>query len=310
MEYTNGGVPRPPGRSAFARALRDAINARPVTLSWLQRQLKARGNRVSMATLSYWRSGSRRPEGAQSLAALADIEDLLGLEDAALSRLLRPNRTGPLGVSGFPIDHREIEQAVIDAYTAMGSPYPDTSRELTTHSVTDVDERGNVSFCSTRSIVQSTTGTIHAIPFLEIMPGLPSPAPILRAVSGGRFTRHYSHPGGEVHGALFELDVPLEAPDTAMVEWSVEYPPGSPPSRDTGHAVGRQCRELLVWTRFHPDAVPDWCEEVVETPDGRSVSPVPLTRGASVHQVRRAFGPGALQLRWGYEPADAEVQPG
>ena len=209
MEYTNGGVPRPPGRSAFARALRDAINARPVTLSWLQRQLKARGNRVSMATLSYWRSGSRRPEGPQSLAALADIEDLLGLEDAALSRLLRPNRTGPLGVSGFPIDHREIEQAVIDAYTAMGSPYPDTSRELTTHSVTDVDERGNVSFCSTRSIVQSTTGTIHAIPFLEIMPGLPSPAPILRAVSGGRFTRHYSHPGGEVHGALFELDVQI-----------------------------------------------------------------------------------------------------
>lgn len=46
----------------FANALRDAINAKPVTLSWLQRQLKARGNRVSMATLSYWRSGARRPE--------------------------------------------------------------------------------------------------------------------------------------------------------------------------------------------------------------------------------------------------------
>lgn len=310
MEYTNGGGlhSSPDG---FAGALRDAINARPVTLSWLQRQLKARGNRVSMATLSYWRSGARRPEGPQSLAALADIEELLGLDDKALTRLLRPNRTGPLGPNQFPIDQLELERAVMDVYAAMGTPYPDTSREVTTHSVTDVDAQGEVSFCSTRSIVQSTVGTITAIPFLEITPGVRTAAPAIEAVSGGRIAARYSHPDGEVHGALFELDAPLAAPDTAMVEWSVAYPSGVPSSRDTGHAVARQCRELLVWTRFHPDAVPDWCEEMVETPSGLTVTPLPPIRGTSVHQVRRAFGPGALQLRWGYGPRDAQKdQPG
>lgn len=300
---------RRPGSDAFASALRDAINRKPVTLSWLQRQLKTRGNFVSMATLSYWRSGARRPEGAQSLAALADIEDILGLDGGALSRLLRAtNRTGPLGPNQFPIDEEELEQAVIDAFHALGASYPDTSRELTTHSVTDVGADGNVAYSITRSIVQSTVGTITAIPFLEITPGVRTPAPLLEAVSGGRIAARYSHPDGEVHGVLFELDVPLTAPETAMVEWSAEYPPDYPATRDTGHALAQKARELLVWTRFHPDAVPDWCEEHVDTPDGVTVTPVPLTRGTSVHLVRRAFGPGALGLHWGYGPR--EDQPG
>lgn len=300
---------RRPGSDAFASALRDAINRKPVTLSWLQRQLKTRGNFVSMATLSYWRSGARRPEGVQSLAALADIEDILGLDGGALSRLLRAtNRTGPLGPNQFPIDEEELEQAVIDAFHALGATYPDTSRELTTHSVTDVGADGNVAYSITRSIVQSTVGTITAIPFLEITPGVRTPAPLLEAVSGGRIAARYSHPDGEVHGVLFELDVPLTAPETAMVEWSAEYPPDYPATRDTGHALAQKARELLVWTRFHPDAVPDWCEEHVDTPDGVTVTPVPLTRGTSVHLVRRAFGPGALGLHWGYGPR--EDQPG
>lgn len=300
---------RRPGSDAFADALRDAINRKPVTLSWLQRQLKTRGNFVSMATLSYWRSGARRPEGVQSLAALADIEDLLGLEVGALSRLLRTtNRTGPLGPNLFPIDEEELEQAVIVAFHALGASYPDTSRELTTHSVTDVGADGNVAYSITRSIVQSTVGTITAIPFLEITPGVRTPAPLLEAVSGGRIAARYSHPDGEVHGVLFELDVPLTAPETAMVEWSAQYPPDYPATRDTGHALAQKARELLVWTRFHPDALPDWCEEHVDTPDGVTVTPVPLTRGTSVHLVRRAFGPGALGLHWGYGPR--EDQPG
>ncbi|MFK3677501.1 hypothetical protein ACI2IP_07200 [Microbacterium sp. NPDC090218] len=296
------------GSDAFAGALRDAINARDVTLSWLQQQLNARGNRVAMATLSYWRSGARRPEGVQSLAALADIEDLLGLDRGALSRHLGPtNRTGPLGPNQFPLDEEDLERAVMLAFDELGASYPDTSRELTTHSVTDVGADGNVAYSITRSIVQSTVGTITAIPFLEITPGISTPAPILEAVSGGRIAARYSHPDGEVHGVLFELDHPLTAPDTAMVEWSVEYPPGYPPMRDTGHALAQKCRELLVWTRFHPDAVPDWCEERVETPDGIVKTPVPV-RGTSVHLVRRAFGPGALGLQWGYGPR--EDQPG
>ncbi|GAA1230617.1 hypothetical protein GCM10009588_04270 [Microbacterium phyllosphaerae] len=254
-----------------------------------------------MATLSYWRSGARRPEGAQSMAALSDIEQLLHLEPGSLTALLgTTNRTGPLGPNQFPLDEQELEQAVKDAFAALGAEYPDTSRELTTHSVTDVDADGNVSYSITRSIVQSTVGTVSSIPFLEMTPGVSTPAPIISAVAGGRIAARYSHPNGEVHGVLFELDVPLTAPSTSMVEWSVEYPPGYPPQRETGHAVARQCRELLVWTRFHPDALPDRIEERAETPAGIKTTELSLEGRNSVHQVRRAFGPGLLGVSWSY----------
>ncbi len=293
--------PRGTRTDAFAAAFRDAINARRLTLARLHEQLRARGNSVSMATLSYWRSGARRPEGAQSLAALVDIEQLLDLDDGALTRLLgASSRTGPLGPVQFPVDAEDLERAVRAAYAALGARYPNASREVTTHSVSDVDAAGNVAVTAIRSVVQSTTGTVTGIPFLEMTPGVRSPAPIVSAASGGRISRRYSDPQGEVHGGLFELDRPLTAPDTAVVEWSVEYPPGYPPTRDTGHAVSRQCRELLLWTRFHPDALPDWLEERVETPSGLAVTPLTLDGRTSVHQVRRAFGPGTLSLHWGY----------
>ncbi|MEV4737053.1 MULTISPECIES: hypothetical protein [unclassified Microbacterium] len=254
-----------------------------------------------MTTLSYWRSGRRRPEGVQSLAALADIEVILDLRAGALTGLLgATNRTGPVGPNRFPLDELEVERAVMDAFTAMGAEYPDTSRELTTHSITDVDEHGNVARSETRSIVQSTVGTVTAIPFLQLTPGESTPAPLINAISGGRIAQRYSHPSGEVHGVLFELESPLAAPDTTIVEWSVELPPGYPPQRDSGHAVAMKCRELLVWTRFHPDAVPDTVEERVDTPAGVVSSPLDLGGRTSVHQVRRAFGPGALGIAWSY----------
>lgn len=294
---------------AVAAAFRDAINARDVTLAWLHEQLRLRGNSVSMATLSYWRSGARRPEGVQSIAALSDIEDLLRLHPGALTRLVgSTHRTGPLGPAQFPIDEGDLEDLVTQAFAALGVPFPDPCREITTHSITDVDASGNVAHCSTRSIVQCTVGTAIGIPFLEMTPGERTPPPILEAVSGGRISRRYSHPSGQVHGALFELESPLQAPDTAVIEWSVDYPDGYPPSRETGHALARQCRELLVWTRFHPDALPDWIEEKVETPGEVLLTPLTLDGRTSIHQVRRAFGPGAVELRWGY--GEREGQPG
>lgn len=285
----------------FHAAFRDAINARRLSLARLHEMLRARGNGVSMATLSYWRSGRRRPEGVQSLTALTDIEVILDVPPGTLTGLIgSTNRTGPVGPNLFPLDEQELEQAVIEAFAAMGAEYPDTSRELTTHSITDVDEHGNVAHCATRSIIQSTVGTVVSIPFLQLTPGEPTPAPIIEAVSGGRVAMRYSHPSGEVHGALFELDVPLTAPDTAVVEWSVDFPPGYPPQRDSGHAVAMKCRELLVWTRFHVDAVPDFIEERIDTPAGVSTTELDLGGRTSVHQIRRAFGPGAVGIAWTY----------
>ena len=66
-----------PGTRTFADAFADAIARRDVTLSALRTRLEDRGNPVSLATLSSWRSGTRTPDVQRSWAALSDLEDLL-----------------------------------------------------------------------------------------------------------------------------------------------------------------------------------------------------------------------------------------
>jgi hypothetical protein len=292
--------------STLPQLLRRAIAARGVTLAWLHERLTAHGNPVSMATLSYWRSGARRPEGAQSLAALSSIEDLLHLPSGALTRHLGPSaRIGPVGAPRFPLmQETSIEEAVIEAFAALDSPLPETSRDVSTHSVTQVGADGTMISRTTRSLIQATIGEVTTVPYLELSPGVPTPAPIFRAVGGAHVSKLYSHPSGEVHGALFVLERPIGLAQTALIEWTMELPPDYPPAMETGHGVSRQSRELLLWTRFHPDALPDWIEEMVESPSGVVQTPLSLDGGTSIHQVRRRFGPGMLILRWGYGDRD------
>lgn len=285
----------------FATALRATIRARGVTLTWLRERLAASGNPVSAATLSYWRSGARRPEGPQSLAAVDEIESLLQMDAGALSRLVGPSqRVGPIGTPQYPLEAARLEQATAETFTALGAPVMDPGRDVSTTAVTEVGADGSVISRTTRTLLQCTSGTITNVPYLDLTPGVRTPAPIFSVVSGGHISRLHSHPSGEVHGAMFELERPLGPAQTTMLEWKLEFPPGYPPNSETGHGVARRARELVLWTRFSPDALPDWIEEVEETPTETIVTPLFLEGATTIHQVRQAWGPGMLVLRWGY----------
>ena len=289
------------GATSFAETLSAAIRDRGLTLSRLHARLVARGNPVSMATLSYWRSGARHPEGAQSMAAIADLEEFLGLDGGTLLDRLGPSmRTGPLGSTAFPFDEELMEQRVRETFLAMGAAYPDPTRELTIHAVTDVGPEGQVLRGTTRLLVQATAGVVSAIPFVELTPGTPTPPPDFVAIGGGRISTRHSHESSEVHGFLFEPERPITAPASTLIEWSVVYPPEFPEGDGTGHGIAFQSRELLLWTRFDPAAIPAWIEEVEETPSGAIVTPRSLDGALSLHAIRRGFGPGALSMRWGF----------
>ena len=289
-----------PENLSFAQALSEAIRARGVTLSRLHTRLAERGNPVSMATLSYWRSGTRHPEGAQSLAAITDLEELLNLDEGALVKRLGPTqRTGPLGATAFPFDEENVEQYVRETFLAMGASYPDPNRELSIHVVTDVGSGGRVLQRTARVLTQATSGVVSAVPYVE-MTGEPTPPPDFVAHGGGRVSTRYSHESQQVHGFLFELEKPITAPAAALIEWSAVYPEDFPEVHETGYGVAFQSREMLMWTRFDPDHIPDWCDEVEETPAGEVVTRRSLDGAQSLHAIRRGFGPGALSMRWGF----------
>lgn len=76
----------------FSLALRLAVRESGLSLERLQFKLRERGTPVSKTALSYWQHGHNQPERAESLRALAVIEEILGVDAGALAALLGPPR--------------------------------------------------------------------------------------------------------------------------------------------------------------------------------------------------------------------------
>lgn len=286
---------------AFAAALRAAISERGLTLARLRRQLIDDGNPVSMATLSYWRSGDRQPEGAQSLSVVDGMEDRLGLPRGHLGALLRASsRLGPVAPPRLPFDeereHRETEETLRELHAAP----QDALRDLSTHVTAFVGASGSVERVIMRSLVQSTKGVISEVPLIDVAPIETDVMSRISDVVGGRVDREYQHPGRLLSGVVIALDQPIATGATTLFEFTETFPVGYPSRQSVWHGTSRPARESLIWVRFHPDALPSWCEEYIETDDEHSSSMRPV-HGGSVHLARHAFGPGVLGIRWGYD---------
>lgn len=289
------------GTSTFAAALRAAISERGISLARLQSQLVADGNPVSMATLSYWRSGDRRPEGVQSLCVVEGIEDRLGLPRGHLTGLLGPSmRLGTLAPPRLPFDEERIQREAAETLAALRAAPQESLRDLSTQMTAYVGPDGSVERVVTRALVQSTGGVLTEIPLIVAAPGETFETPVISAVSGGRLAREHVHPGGLLSGVVIALDEPVPTGGTALFEFTETYPPGYPPKQSVWHATSRAARETLIWVRFHPGAPPSWCEEYAETEDDYA-SAMRSTRSGAVHVARHRFGPGVLGIRWGYD---------
>ncbi|MDQ0726330.1 hypothetical protein [Microbacterium sp. W4I20] len=288
-------------RGAFAGALRAAIAERGITLSRLQTLLVDDGNPVSMATLSYWRSGARQPEGAQSLSVVEGIEDRLGLHRGHLSSLLGPSaRLGPMSPPRLPFDEERENRETAETLAALGSVEQDALRDLSTQLTVEVGRDGAVESIVMRCLVQATRGSLAEIPLIDIAPMETDALSVISDVIGGRVVREYLHPGRLLSGVVIALDEPITTGATTLFQFTETFPPGYPRRQSAWHGTTRAARETLIWVRFHPDALPSWCEEYCET-DDEYVSAMRSVRSGSVHLARHGFGPGVLGIRWGYD---------
>ncbi|KNY07727.1 hypothetical protein [Microbacterium sp. GCS4] len=286
---------------AFAVAFRAAIAERGITLARLRSLLVDDGNPVSTATLSYWRSGDRQPEGPQSLSVVEGIEDRLGLDRGHLTSLLGPSpRLGPVAPPRLPFDeereHRETEETL----AALHAAPQDSLRDLSTHLTVTVGTDGAVERIVMRSLVQATRGTISELPLIDVAPAETDVMSVISDVVGGRIVREYLHPGRLLSGVVIALDHPIVTGATTLFEFSESFPPGYPVRQYAWHATSRAARETVIWVRFPPEAVPTWCEEYLETEE-EYVSTMRAVRGGTVHVARHGFGPGVLGVRWGYD---------
>ncbi|KJQ54414.1 hypothetical protein [Microbacterium sp. SA39] len=289
-------------RSAFSRAFAAVLTARGASLSWLHRRLVERANPVSVATLSYWRSGKRAPEGVSSLAAVEEIERLLDLETGDLASLVTERvRLGRIHEPRNPFTESQIRRALAETREILDAPPLDITRELSTHVVADVAADGRLHRRMARTLIQSVApDTVSFVTYTMISAENTIARPEM-VVHGARMIRDHLHASGHVYAYVLRLDQPLTLGATTMIEVTMDGHDDRAWQPETGAFVLRPIRDLVLWTRFHPEAIPDRLDELERTDETEGTIYRPLEPHPSIHQSRRDFGPGALGVRWGYD---------
>jgi len=292
---------RPPEEDGFAAVLGRSLETRGLSLVALQRRLADRGHRVSVGTLSYWRSGQRQPEKPASLDAVTEIEELLGLDTGDLRSRIGPSRRpGPPLPQVVDGGAAPADVPVRDALRELG--LADVSRQLqavSTHITLDVDAEGQMSRQTVRTMLRATAaGAQRWYHYLFAEQPVPQPLAVDR-VAGASLGGTVVRP--EVGLCASELVLPraLSVGETAIVETSTPLLDLGGPDTRYMHHVDRRMYEVVIWVRFDPAAPPSRCVQTVRPIDEPAVeTPVDLGGLDTVHVAARWFGPGSLGLTW------------
>ncbi len=284
----------------FARTFRHAIADRGVSLSWLHRRLVDAGTPVSVATLSYWRSGVRQPESAASLRAVDTLEELLWLDEGRLATLAgSKRRTGSLTKPRIPLSEDDLREQAALVAQKTASTSVDNLREISTELIVEATADGFVRAVRTRTVTQAVRLPLFELPYIWVNSGDADGAGRVYDTVGCSLDRMYEHESGRVWGFVLKLDAPIDVGETGMFEFTLAR---KAPERSgqpmVWHGVTRPSKQVLIRVNFPEDSRPIWAEEFEETsPVGEVVTPR-VVRGSSLEVHRHGFGPGRVGVRW------------
>ncbi|WP_236654582.1 helix-turn-helix domain-containing protein [Streptacidiphilus anmyonensis] len=291
----------------FDAALREAIAARGLTLERIADRLRARGIRLSVATLSFWQNGRCRPERTRSLVALAAIEEVLGQAPGALSALLGPPRPRgrPAGAAASGTPLAEIwsgEGQAPGLWRGLDTRWDLTLSRLSCHSRLTVDaERRERELWNRRVLRAEADGADRWIAVVRADPAAPVPEVEVAGPCRTGAAVHAADNGLLATEVIF--DRPLVRGESVIVEYTVRWAPSGPPVSRLGTRLNRRIRERVLEVRFDPAARPRRCHVFRSaTPEGRPQERLlrPDTAG-TVHAVALGAGPGRFGIRWEWE---------
>jgi transcriptional regulator with XRE-family HTH domain len=268
----------------FADALRVAIQVRGLSLERLQHRLKVRGAPISVTALSYWQSGRRRPERPESLMALAHLEDVLGLPETALSRLLGPPR--PRGRSR----RREL---------SARAPWDGSGLVLTAqHDRVDVAPCGGVRGVRSRQVMQVTSANVDRWILCQETGSAQPALTAVRSCRVGRVARERTN-GVLVAELLF--DEPISPGNSIAIEYELIYPH---PTVEHTHfrRFAERVHDYVLEIKFPAESLPASCEQFASGPAGTEMYGgarlAPVDTWGYAHAAALDFGPGLYGMRW------------
>ena len=291
---------------AFPTALRAAIQASGLSLDRIQYRLRSRGVSVSVTALSYWQSGRRRPERAESLAALGHLESVLGVAPGSLMALLGPPR--PRGRANRDSNRLPIESLWTnrEQVSSLLKRIDFTSEAaLTRISQQDVMElaadRGEKSINVRQVLRAERDGAERTILVYDLeRPGRPFPD--ITAGQSCKIGRMAYDDAAGIVAAEIVLDQPLHRGETVILEYALVHP-GPPYSRGDDSYCRKfttPVREFVLELRFDPRMPPRYCEQYTTDPDNQITSRrrVEVNAEGHGHAVALDFGPGIFCVRW------------
>lgn len=288
----------------FPPALRAAINASGLSLDRIQHRLRGRGVRISVATLSYWQSGRRRPERPESLQALAHLEAVLRVAPAALSSLLGPPR--PRGRRGraatLPPLHAMWSQRGHAAELLAGvdtSDDPLLSR-LSQYDSCVIDAGRRQRTMRSRHVLRAEADGPDRWVLVYDWEGPPQAKPAISKLRNCRLGRVATHPASSLLVAELLFEQPLGRGETLIIEYELNGSRGI-----GGDSHGRKfrlpVREYVLEVRFDPAELPTRCLQFASPSDDAlptSTRQLSLSPAGEAHAVGLDLGPGEFGIRW------------
>ncbi len=288
--------------ASFAEALDEAISVRGVTLTHLHRRLTDLATPVSLATLSYWRSGRSEPERRSSIDAVRTLEEVLGVDEGSLvDRLGPPRRSAPPQPEVSVAELSGRDEAVRTALAKLGfTAHDDELADHTVILILDLDGRGAARRLRSITTWRGRWDGARRTATILTMDGDVDPPPAFRPGRGFRVGRQVFDPDNRLHVAELILDRPLARGELAMGEEDIDFP-GVPLEDDTlCFFASRRTHQIVLWVRFDPARLPATCESV-DVIDGVEItSPLSLGGGHTLFRSARGYGPGTIGIRWSW----------
>ena len=286
---------------SFAAAFAAAVREKDVTLSHLHRRLAELATPVSIATLSYWRSGRSEPERRASLDAVRVLEEVLGLEPGDLSDRLRPaRRPGPLPREASVEAIVEADgDAATAALAAVG--FKTAHDEFVDDRVfftLDLDGEGRARRLRVTMAWRAIVEGARRAALVHTTDGSNEAPPELEPIAGCRLGQVHHDRVHHVSAIELLTDVPIGLGESLVVEYEIRLHGRPRLDNDIGYYAFRRIRDFFLWVRFDPEFLPVAVEEFEILEGGEEVGRPAALTGAACHRLVKSFGPGTAGFRW------------
>lgn len=301
---------------SFAARLDEALTLRDLTLERVAARLAARGERLSVSTLSLWRRGRTVPRRAAALEAVAALEEVLDLPAGHLTDAARTAAPGtprwwsaPTEVQSIP--HHGIVAAEFRDELGLGDR--DDFHMLLTHEVVRIDDRRRLARVEATDVVRATRDGCERMILTTFSSYRDEDGEMVLRIphlhSGGRVgrvreRRDTGHVGWEI---IF--DRRLQAGETVVLEYDVVPERPEPPEVQNGRVghdiyTGRPLKEITLEAVFAVQDPPTrvWSSRVTDRRqdlDTAEETEVPLINGSASASMR--WMTGGLRLGWTWE---------